>query len=232
MNSEVPILSKAYRWYVKTLIGCSILTGLSFCVHCAGKITPTTWLIFGNGRIGVGTDWAWIRRRFHPTSGVPSGEWTVRWAKPWEDVGFGEYWEFSLFALLLAFWLVRCLWKNFIIHQRSICLGDFVAVFLGIVITLFGHVVFDLTPSHFWPQQLNHITTIGFALVPAIFIEKIRSVRRQHLEMRESSTLCHSCQYDLIGNVNDVCPECGVRVSQRQWEMLQCKCDNDETLNS
>jgi len=111
MTSEIPTPSKAYRWYVKTLIGCSILTGLSFSVHCDGKITPTTWLIFGNGRIGVGTDWAWIRRRFHPTSGVPSGEWTVRWAKPWEDVGYGDYWEFSLFALLLALWLVRHVWK-------------------------------------------------------------------------------------------------------------------------
>jgi len=233
MSSQIPKAVKAYRWYVKTLIGCSILTGLSFCVHCGGKITPTTWLIVGNGRIGVGSDWAWIRHRIHPTSGVPSGEWTLTWAKYWGYNGFGDYSEFSLFILLLACWLLHLLGKNLLSQNRQITSGDWwaviIAVGLAMLIAFVCHVAFDGNPRFFSPQVLKHITTVGFAMVPAILIEKLRSIRHRQLEMRELSTLCHSCRYDLIGNVNNVCPECGLVITPQQWAVLTGQCGDIES---
>lgn len=225
-------ISKTYHWYVKTLIGCSILTGVSFCLHCAGKITPTTWLILGNGRVGVGTDWTWIRHRIHATSGIPPGKWTLKLAKSWDYSGTGYYGEFSFFALLLVCWLSLFFFKNFLSYDRKMTSGDWFAVLvafvLAIVTAFICHIFFDGTPRYFWPGLLKHIATVGFALVPTILIEKVRRSRRRQRESRELSIHCQSCLYDLSGNVNDVCSECGLQIPPKQWEFLRQCIEHDE----
>ena len=60
--------------------------------------------------------------------------------------------------------------------------------------------------------------TVVTPVVVAVFIRDGLAHRRRQ---RMDPDLCHVCQYNLIGNVSGVCPECGTRIMTDQREYLQ-----------